>query len=110
RDPQAVVGEYATPALRLRRAVSFHVPPARHGVLVAPDRERQYFPGRREALETLDGDEAVDLRELGAQARRQVEIVLLAPGRGNDLENDGDHTTSRLISCPAEAAPPCGAR
>jgi len=40
--------------------------PARHRFLVAPERQGQNLAFLRQALETFDRDEAVDLFEFGA--------------------------------------------
>src|SRR5205823_13053385 len=45
----------------------------------------------RQALKSLDRDEAVDLLELGPQLRGEIEIILAPARAGLDLENDGIH-------------------
>ena len=77
--------------------------PAAHRFLVAPERQGQDLAGLREALEALDRDEAVDLREQRPQPRGGVEIGVLAIGPGLGLEDHRDHgsTLSRKVRSSA---------
>src|SRR5262249_56334714 len=68
------------------------VAPGPHRVLVAPERQGQQLARIGQALEPLDRDEAIDVREVGAQGGGQPEIIVFAPFGGPDLENDGDHS------------------
>src|SRR5436190_19554158 len=90
-DTQPVVAKHAAAARLLRGAMLDLIAPAGDRRLVAPERQRQHLVGIGDALEALDGDEAVDLLQLGAQAGGVLEIAL-APAVGwPHLEYDGDH-------------------
>jgi hypothetical protein len=65
-----------------------------HCLLVAEEREGEDLLRVREALETLDGDEAVDLLEHGPETRRDVQILRLPPIGWIHFEDDGDHVFS----------------
>src|SRR5690606_39128150 len=80
RHAQAVVLEDGLAAGGLRAPVILLRAPLAHRLLVAPERERHDLARRAEALEALDGDEAVDAFEDRSQARRRIEIGLLALG------------------------------
>src|SRR5262249_26113494 len=91
RHRQAVVGEVSASALRLRRGMAFEIPPALHRLFIAPDRKRKDLAFVGKAGEALDGNEPVYLFQLGLEGRREIEIVLPAPGGRNDFEDDRDH-------------------
>src|SRR5688572_20678059 len=121
RHAQPVVGEDAFAAGRLRLAVLLDIAPALHGLLVAPDGQRQELARLRQALEALDGDEAVHLLQHGLEPRRRVEVRVLAPRGRHHFEYDRDHGFSmrsrnvrssrrirRFSSANANAARPSG--
>src|SRR5436189_6205245 len=82
------------------------VAPAFHGILVAPERQRQELARVGERLETLDGNETIHLFQIGLQRRGDVEIVLLAAGGGPHLEDHGNHRVllTRLRICGESAS------
>jgi hypothetical protein len=61
RHSQAIVSEDVVPAGGLRRAVWLQIPPGGDGRLVPPEGEGKEFARLGQALEALDGDEAIDL-------------------------------------------------
>src|SRR6185312_16728169 len=63
-DAQAIIAEHALAAGLLGLAVVLDVAPGLHRRLVAPEGERQDLAVVGQALEALDGNEAVDLLEL----------------------------------------------
>src|SRR4051812_43469727 len=67
------------------------IAPALHGILVAPERQRQQLARVGDALETLDRDEAVDRLELRPQRCGNGQVVVLAAGRGPHLEDHRNH-------------------
>src|ERR1700761_1154875 len=91
-DAQAIIGEHAMAAFRLRAAVGFEIAPRRHGRFVAPEGERDELAGLGEALEALDGDKAFDAVEQRSQVGGDAEIGVAV--RGPDLEDDGDHAST----------------
>src|SRR5262245_17796980 len=99
RHAQAVVAEYAAAAGRLRGAMLGVVAPARHRVLVAPERQRQHLAGIGDALEALHRDEALDLLELRPQPSGMIEIALPPTVRRPHLEDDGDHGWLLAMGC-----------
>src|SRR4051812_21105449 len=66
-NAQPVIGEYTAAALGLAVPVILLVAPALHGILVAPERQRQELARVGERLETLDGNEAIHLFQIGLQ-------------------------------------------
>jgi hypothetical protein len=74
-DAQAVIGEHALAAMRLRRAVMRELAPGADRLVVAPEGKREQLARLLQALEALDRDEAVDGGEVLAQARGDVEIL-----------------------------------
>ena len=91
RDPQPIVPEDPGAALRLGGAMGGQVAPSPHGVLVAPERERQELSSLAQALEALHRDEPVDPLEIGSKRGGEIEIVPGLALRGPDLEDDRDH-------------------
>src|SRR6185503_3741805 len=87
-----------------RCAVLLHVAPLAHRLLVAPEGERDEAPRRRDALEALDRDEAVEAPDDVVQAGGEVEVFLLAPG-GRELEDDGDHFFPILLAISVRHSP-----
>ena len=81
-DPQAVVAEDAAPPRRLGAAMGRQVAPLPDRLLVAEEGERQELARLAQALEALDRDKSVDALQVGAQGRRQVEVVLGRPSAG----------------------------
>src|ERR1700752_4097881 len=65
------------------------VAPGLHSGLVAEERDREHLAFLGQALEPLHRNEPVDLFQVRAQLRRDIEIVVAA-GRP-DLEDHGDH-------------------
>src|SRR5512146_2073897 len=93
-DRDAVIRENLGAARKLRQVMTVVLAPARHRGLVTPERDRDELAGRRNAAETLDRDEPVDLLERGFEACGKVEIVLLAARLGLNFENDNEHGRS----------------
>src|SRR5688572_5194718 len=104
RDSQPVVREDRQPSGALSFAMLRHRAPAAHGCFVTPERERQNLARRRQALEPLDREEAVDVLEQRPQARGHVQICILAVVARNAFENHGDHRylLNRTGNFPAE--------
>src|SRR5437899_1980649 len=71
--------------------MGFGVAPRPDGGLVAPEGEREDLAAQLEALETLDGDEAVHGFELGFQRSGEIEVIVPFADEGNDFEDDSDH-------------------
>src|SRR3546814_5179252 len=90
-NPDAVILEDVMAAAALGRLVLGVLAPAHHCRLVAPERQRQHLALVGQAGEALDGNEAVDLLELGPQRRRDVEIVALAARLRPHLEDHPVH-------------------
>ena len=90
-DPQAVRPEHAVTPCTLRFAVMVLGAPACDRCLVCPEGEREDPAGGIKALEALDGDEALDRLELGAQRGGDGQIVVAPAVRRRHLEDDGDH-------------------
>src|SRR3954453_20267477 len=105
-NAQPVIGEHTAAALGLAAPVILLVAPTLHRILVAPERQRQELAWVGERLETLDGNEAIHLFQIGLQRRGDVEIVLLAAGGGPHLEDHGNHRVllTRLRICGESAA------
>src|SRR5689334_3231175 len=82
RHPDTIVGKDAGAPTRLSVTMSFQIAPRLHRRLVAEHRKRKHLALVRQACEALDGDEAVDLFQLRAQSRGEVEIFLLTPWSG----------------------------
>src|SRR6266496_787987 len=91
RNPQTIVGEHLRAPASLRFTVAAEGAPASHGLLVAPERERQELVLVRKARETLDRDESVDGLELRPQPRGNIQILLFLPGSRKDLEYHHHH-------------------
>ena len=72
RHAQPVVGKVLLAPGALRAAVRLELAPAPHRLLVAPERQRQDLARLRQALEALDGDEAVDRFQLRRAGRRRA--------------------------------------
>src|SRR5689334_8278955 len=100
-DAQPVLSEYASAAARLRRAVALQGPPAPDRVLVAPERERKKLALVGEAGEALHRDESFDLFELRPELRRELQVFLLLPRRGDDFEDHRDHGCSSALPSSA---------
>src|SRR3546814_2530232 len=83
----------------LRRLVLGVLSPAHHCRLFAPERQRQHLGLVGQAGEALDGNEAVDLLELGPQRRRDVEIVALAARLRPHLEDHHVHVSLPPAGC-----------
>src|SRR6266851_181357 len=107
-DAQAVITEDAGAAGALGLAVLLVAAPSGDRFFVAPEREREDLAFLGQALETLDRDESVDLLELGAQLRGDLEIVLAPLGFGLDLEDDRIHAHSFRLD--SRARPQCSGR
>src|SRR3546814_3692162 len=90
-------------AAALRRLVLGVLAPAHHRRLVAPERQRQHLALVGQAGEALDGNEAVDLLELGPERRRDVEIVALAPRLGAHLEDHHVHVRASFQRLPSRS-------
>src|SRR5262245_49320418 len=73
-NQQTKVAQDFAPAGRLRLPVSRGIAPSRDRRFVAPEREGDKLVGIGEALKSLDGNEAVHLLQLMAQARRMIPI------------------------------------
>ncbi len=68
------------------------VPPRIDGLIIPEKRKRKQLSGLGEALESLDGDEAVNSPEVCLQPSRQVQIgVAAAVSAWPDLEDHRDH-------------------
>src|SRR6185503_9645502 len=93
-DPQAVSAEDAATPFRLRFPVLLHVAPPAHRLLVAPERERHEARGVVDALETLDGDEAVELAHFLAEPLGELLVVAEASFGGGELEDHCNHAAS----------------
>src|SRR5262245_17993533 len=93
-NPNAVFLENRATARALHLAMLLEIAPLTHRLLVAPERERQDFSRRRQALEALDRQEAVDLREQRTQSRGCVEISVLLRVLGDALEDHCNHDYS----------------
>jgi hypothetical protein len=99
RDPQQVAGEYRPPPLALHRTVLGRVPPRPYRGFVPPERQREQLVGVRQAVESLDRYEPVDLLQRRSSCRGEVEGVLDLVGCRVCLEDDRDHGADPC--CPA---------
>src|SRR5579883_3083274 len=95
---QPIIGEDLVPALALRPLMPIMLAPAPYRVGIAPEGQRENLAFGGEALKPFDRDEAVDLLQIGAQHRSDVEIILFPPGLRLDLEDDGMHRRLRLAA------------
>src|SRR5262245_58582037 len=75
RDAQAVVGENAVAAFRLRGAMLLQVTPLLDRFFIPPEGEGKELAFLGQALEALDRDEAVDLLQMRTQCGGDTEIV-----------------------------------
>lgn len=85
-DAQTIVAEDPASSGCLGFAMAAHVPPSNDGRLVAKERERKHLFRVGQTLETLDGDEPIDLLEDRFQRSRRCQIVVAAARRRLDLE------------------------
>jgi hypothetical protein len=90
-DSKTIVVEDAVTALMLGVAMEFEIAPCGDGCLIAPEGEGEHLAGFGEALESFDGDEAVDLSEMGLEIGGDVEIGFALAFGGPDFEDDSDH-------------------
>src|SRR6476646_3627809 len=102
----AIIADHTAAALGLAAPVILLVAPVLHRILVAPERQRQELARIGERLKTLDGNEPIDLFQIGLQRRGDVEIVLLPAGGGPYLEDHGNHRVllTRLRICGESSA------
>src|SRR5690349_9601034 len=77
RDANPILLEDRAVSGALHLAMLFEIAPLAHRFLVAPERQRQDFSRRRQALEALARHEAVDVREQRPQPRGCIEIGIL---------------------------------
>src|SRR5262245_46617924 len=90
-NPNAVFLENRATARALHLAMLLEIAPLTHRFLVAPEREREDFLRRRQALEALDRQEAVDVGEQRPQPRGGVQIRILLCVLRDAFEDHCDH-------------------
>src|SRR6185437_13164517 len=75
-DTQPVIREYLEAAALLRAVMLGMGAPTDHGLLVAPDREREDAAGGAPAPEAVDVDEPVDRLELWPQGLGERQVIV----------------------------------
>src|SRR4051812_43027421 len=75
-DAEPIVLEDLRAPRRLRGAVGIEPSPLLDGLLIAPEGEREDLSGLGQALETFDGNEAVNGFEVRPQAGGDIEVLL----------------------------------
>ena len=91
RDPQPVGLEDAAAAFLLGFAVLLQVAPLAHRLLVPPEGERYELALRGDALEALDGDEAIGIAYVVGEPIGERLVVGKASLDGREFEDHGDH-------------------
>jgi hypothetical protein len=99
RNPEPVIGEYVSAAFLLSAAMHAMATPSANRGFVAPEAQGHESPGLCKALESLDGDEAVNGLQLGLQSGCNLELSARRATVRLHFKNDRDHgVTCRATS------------